>query len=84
MNAEKLVRMANEIARNLAHMTGDDPVEATAQHLVAFWTPGMRATLAAHAAEGGAGLDTTALAAALRVGAMPAVASESDAHLERS
>jgi formate dehydrogenase subunit delta len=60
---EKLIRMANEIARNLRSQPGDQAVAATAEHLRSFWTPGMRASLSAHAATGGAGLDPVALEA---------------------
>jgi formate dehydrogenase subunit delta len=66
MKLDKLIRMANEIARNLRSQPGDRAVAATADHLRSFWTPGMRATLIAHAKEGGAGLDPIALQA-LRV-----------------
>jgi formate dehydrogenase subunit delta len=61
MNAEKLIRMANEIARNLRALPGDQPVTATAEHIRSFWTPGMRATLVAHTTSGGTGLDPIAL-----------------------
>lgn len=36
---ERLVMMANQIARNLAHE--DDPTTATAAHIRSFWTPAM-------------------------------------------
>ncbi len=60
MKVEKLVRMANEIARNLRTLPGDQPSAATAAHVRSFWTPGMRATIIAHADTGGAGLDPIA------------------------
>ncbi len=60
MKLEKLVRMANEIARNLRSQPGDQAVAATADHIRSFWTPGMRASLIAHAQGGGAGLDPIA------------------------
>ncbi|MBK9656509.1 MAG: formate dehydrogenase subunit delta [Rhodanobacteraceae bacterium] len=63
MKLEKLVRMANEIARNLRSQPGDQAVTATAEHLRHFWTPGMRASLIEHAQAGGAGLDSIALQA---------------------
>ena len=61
MKVEKLVRMANEIARNLRALPGDQPMAATAEHIRSFWTPGMRASLIAHVESGGAGLDPIAL-----------------------
>lgn len=36
---EKLVYMANQIARNLA--LGDNPVAAMVEHIRAFWSPRM-------------------------------------------
>jgi formate dehydrogenase subunit delta len=52
---EKLVRMANDIARNLA-VQGETAVAATADHITRFWDPRMRAAIIAHAAAGGEGL----------------------------
>ena len=63
MNLDKLIRMANEIARNLRTQPGDQAVGATAEHIRSFWTPGMRAGLIAHAQAGGAGLDPIAVQA---------------------
>ena len=63
MKAEKLVRMANEIARNLRMLPGDDPSIATADHVKSFWTPGMRASIIAHADAGGDGFDPIVLEA---------------------
>jgi len=60
MKVEKLVRMANEIARNLRTLPGDEPSTATAEHVRSFWTPGMRASIIAHGEAGGAGLDPIA------------------------
>jgi formate dehydrogenase subunit delta len=42
---DNLVRMANQIAANLAHEP--DPVAATAQHIRSFWDPRMRAMILA-------------------------------------
>jgi formate dehydrogenase subunit delta len=63
MKLDKLIRMANEIARNLRTQPGDQAVAATAEHIRSFWTPGMRASLIAHAKVGGDGLDPIALRA---------------------
>lgn len=56
MNPEKLQRMANEIARNLAAL-GDAAPAAVAEHLRQFWTPRMRAELRAMVEAGGDGLE---------------------------
>lgn len=54
----KLVRMANQIARNLAR--DKDPVCAVADHIQAFWSPRMQEQLIAH---GTGELDPLAIAA---------------------
>ena len=63
MKLDKLIRMANEMARNLRSQPGGQAVTATAEHIKSFWTPGMCASLIAHADSGGDGLDPTALQA---------------------
>ena len=63
MKADKLVRLANEIARNLRSLPGHQPSAATAEHVRSFWTPGMRSSIIAHVEAGGAGLDPIALEA---------------------
>ena len=40
-----LRRMANDIARNLAHMGHDKAVLATADHIDKFWEPRMKAAI---------------------------------------
>jgi formate dehydrogenase subunit delta len=42
---ETLRRMANDIARNLAAMGGDEAVLATADHIDKFWDPRMKAAI---------------------------------------
>lgn len=56
MSPEKLQRMANDIARNLAAL-GDAAPAAIAEHLRSFWTPKMRAELRALVEAGGEGLE---------------------------
>lgn len=56
MKPEKLQRMANDIARNLAAM-GEAAPAAIAEHLRQFWTPRMRTELKAMVDAGGAGLE---------------------------
>ena len=58
----KLVRMANQIARNLAR--DKDPVGAAADHIRAFWTVRMQEQLFAHGTDG---LDALAIAALERL-----------------
>ena len=57
MSAQKLVRMANEISRNMRTMGGEEAAVATATHLKSFWTPSMRASIVAHLDAGGEGLE---------------------------
>ena len=63
MNPDKLQRMANDIARNLAAL-GDGAPAAIAEHLRQFWTPRMRAELLAIVDAGGAGLERLVVQAA--------------------
>jgi formate dehydrogenase subunit delta len=62
---DKLVMMANQIARNLATQGESKAVTATADHIARFWDPRMRAAIIAHAAKGGEDLSPTARAAVL-------------------
>jgi formate dehydrogenase subunit delta len=47
VDIERLVYMANQIARNLAMQGEVAAVEATAQHLKDFWDPRMKAAILA-------------------------------------
>lgn len=51
--ADKLVMMANQIARNTAIQGEDRAVAATLSHFKNFWEPRMRQSLAAHLNAGG-------------------------------
>jgi formate dehydrogenase subunit delta len=64
--AEKLVMMANQIARNLAVQGEEAAVAGTADHIRRFWDPRMRAAIVRYAANGGA-LDPIAAAAVRRL-----------------
>lgn len=66
MNTEKLIHMANQIASFFRSYPEDKAVAGIHDHLVSFWTPGMRNAILAHARQGGAGLDPL-VAKALRV-----------------
>jgi len=57
MTADKLARMANEIASFFRAYPEEEACAGIRDHIVAFWTPGMRSTFLAFAAAGGAGLD---------------------------
>ena len=59
----KLVAMANQIGGFFATQRGDHAAADIAVHLRRFWTPRMRAAIAAHVAGGGAGLSAPAAAA---------------------
>jgi formate dehydrogenase subunit delta len=66
---QRLIYMANQIARNFGAMAHDDAVAATADHIRMFWDPRMKAKVFADTA----GLGDVAAAAieALRRGAEP-------------
>ena len=59
---DKLVMMANQIARNVAVQGEARAVATTADHLARFWDPRMRAAIIAYVADGGE-LDPIAAAA---------------------
>lgn len=61
---DRLIYMANQIARNL--QTDDDPVGAMVTHLHDFWDPRMKAMITAYR---GDALSPTAQAAVARLGA---------------
>ena len=61
---DRLVRMANQIATNLA--TETDPAGATAHHIADFWDPRMKAMITAH---DGTGLSPVATAAIAQINA---------------
>jgi formate dehydrogenase subunit delta len=64
---DKLVMMANQIARNLAVQGEEDAIAGTADHITRFWDPRMRAAIVAHLADGGADLAPLARAAVERL-----------------
>lgn len=66
--AEKIVRMANQIAGFFTSSGESHAVTGTQNHIAQFWDPRMRAQLQAHLATGGAGLNPVALQAAKRLG----------------
>jgi len=68
MSHDRIVYMANQIARAFKAKGEDAAIAETAHHIRSFWDPRMRAQLAAHLAAGGTGLDAAAKAAAERLG----------------
>ncbi|MEM9028978.1 MAG: formate dehydrogenase subunit delta [Pseudomonadota bacterium] len=60
MEHEKLVTMANQIARFFLAQGPERAVEQTADHLQKFWDPRMRHQIRQHLASGGDGLDPVA------------------------
>jgi formate dehydrogenase subunit delta len=63
MNVERLVHMANQIAKFFAAYPRPQAIEGVADHLRKFWDPRMRRELFAHVDKGGAGLHELVLAA---------------------
>jgi formate dehydrogenase subunit delta len=57
MTNEKLIRMANQIADFFRSYPEERAVSGIHDHLVAFWTRGMRQALLTHAERGDDGLD---------------------------
>jgi formate dehydrogenase subunit delta len=64
---ERLVIMANQIARFFSAQAHDKAVAGAADHIAKFWDPRMRSRIRAHLADGGAGLDPLAKAAIARL-----------------
>jgi formate dehydrogenase subunit delta len=60
MQSEKLVTMANQIAKFFAAQGEARAVPQIADHIEKFWDPRMRRAISAHIAQGGAGLDPLA------------------------
>lgn len=74
----KLVHMANQISKFFAHQGEDKAVAATADHMLKFWDPRMRAAIIADvAAGGGSTLEPIARKAVLKL--PPGVRSPSGA-----
>lgn len=64
---DKLVYMANQIAREFAGQRPHEVVEATWDHLWHFWDPRMRAMILDHLHAGGEGLSEIARAAVAKL-----------------
>lgn len=57
---DRLVTMANQIARAFAPEGDDRALPQIADHIEKYWDPRMRSQIAAHLAAGGDGLDPLA------------------------
>nr|WP_087575364.1 formate dehydrogenase subunit delta [Sphingomonas sp. CDS-1] len=64
---DRLIYMANQIARNVAASGGEEAVATTADHIRAFWDPAMKRRIAVLAAERPEALSSIAAAAVRRV-----------------
>ncbi len=59
-SGERLVYMANQIAKFFSSQKHDAAVKGMGEHIAKFWDPRMRAHIRAHLAAGGAGLEPLA------------------------
>ncbi len=64
---DKLVYMANQIAREFSCQRPGEAAEATWDHLWHFWDPRMRSMILHHLQAGGEGLSETARAAVAKL-----------------
>lgn len=64
---DRLIYMANQIARNLAAEGEAEAVAATAQHIASFWDPRMRARIVGLIVEKPAAFSPIAAAAVRRI-----------------
>jgi len=62
-NLERLVYMANQIARNFETLGPEAAAKATADHIASFWDPRMKAQIFACLEEGASDLSPTARSA---------------------
>jgi formate dehydrogenase subunit delta len=63
MQPDKLVMMANQIAKFFEAQGEERALPQIATHIELFWDPRMRKAITAHVAQGGAGLDPLAMQA---------------------
>jgi formate dehydrogenase subunit delta len=63
MEADKLVAMANQIATFFRSYPETDAMRGIHDHIVAFWTPGMRRTLEARLQDNPAGVESLVVGA---------------------
>lgn len=63
MTESAVVRMANDIARQFAHLPPDEAAAAVAGHIASFWDPRMRRQLDEEVARDPSQLDAVVVAA---------------------
>ena len=73
---DKLVMMANQIAKFFEAQGEARAVPQIAKHIQDFWDPRMRRGIMAHIESGGAGLDPLALAALKTLPPVPQAATQ--------
>jgi formate dehydrogenase subunit delta len=76
---DKLIYMANQIAREFGNQRPHDAVEATWDHLWHFWDPRMRAMILAYLQEGGDKLCFIAKAAVAKLAELETPESQTKA-----
>ena len=76
---DKLIYMANQIAREFRNQRPNDAVEATWDHLWHFWDPRMRAMILAYQQQGGDRLCFIAKAAVAKLAQLETPASQTKA-----
>ena len=64
---DRLIYMANQIAREFGHQRPHEAVDATWDHLWHFWDPRMRSMIIDHLDAGGEGLNDIARAAVAKL-----------------
>ena len=74
-SADKLIYMANQIAKFFESQGQEKAVAGTADHLKKFWDPRMRSQIVAHVTAGGSGLDPVARKAIEQLPEMKTAAS---------
>ena len=67
MSTDRLVHMANQIARAFQALPQAEAIASTEDHIRKFWDPRMRKRILAHLSLGGEGLDPVAREALLRI-----------------
>ncbi|MFF7647278.1 formate dehydrogenase subunit delta [Streptomyces canus] len=65
---QSVCRMANDIARHLGHLPGEEAAKAIAGHIGRFWDPRMRTRLHEFVDAGADGLDPLVVAAVRHLG----------------
>ena len=65
MSTEKLIRMANQIASFFRSYPEEQALNGIHDHLLAYWTPGMRERLVSYAGQDGAKLNPLVVKAML-------------------